>query len=465
MSDAVLILAALAFVFGVTPAAAGDDAAVVQLQPCSDFDTDTWQTLTLPFGEDCWFPSIAVDQSGHPCIAYQRYLGGGAWRLDYSRYNGAQWLTTVVDASQAEIPSLAFGPDGKPVIVAWGRYDSHLSSYTWDGVSWIRENICNGDPKTGSSVRLRFDENGIPHVTAFSQSNDLVYATDDGGGWMAEWLGNLSEPDVAPGPGGYAFISHTGGYGTYSPLYLSFFDGDQWQTSVLSENTWVDGTAMGFESDGTGHIIWGYNSGDIRHSWDAGPAWSTETVQSGNVMGADMAVGPDDALSVVYQDALNRDLIHAGKPQSGSWDIAVVDWQGYTGFDPSIALDGSGNIFIAYMQSDQANPTAEGQNWLRLCWFGNITGLGEEVAGEPFLLGITPNPARGFVHVPFFLGEPAHVTLELLDISGRTVRCIEAGLMPAGTGGLDVALDVPGVYFAVLHAGGLEASASFVLLE
>jgi hypothetical protein len=84
----------------------------------------------------------------------------------------------------------------------------------------------------------------------------------------------------------------------------------------------------------------------------------------------------------------------------------------------------------------------------------------------------TPNPFNPATTIPFELGAPGHVRLQIFDVRGRLVRTLLDGVAPAGPArarwagedaqGRDLG---SGVYFAVLEAPGFRQSRRLVLLK
>ncbi|MGQ0721838.1 MAG: FlgD immunoglobulin-like domain containing protein, partial [Candidatus Eiseniibacteriota bacterium] len=102
------------------------------------------------------------------------------------------------------------------------------------------------------------------------------------------------------------------------------------------------------------------------------------------------------------------------------------------------------------------------------------TAVLPEAAGRSSfgLLGVEPNPARGGARVSFSLDRDRDVRLSVVDVSGRTLRVLREGAVPAGQAsavwdGLDAngARAAAGVYFFRLESDGASRTRKVTLLR
>jgi hypothetical protein len=93
----------------------------------------------------------------------------------------------------------------------------------------------------------------------------------------------------------------------------------------------------------------------------------------------------------------------------------------------------------------------------------------EDAARVSSLARVLPNPMRQETKIAFRLTTPDEVGLEVYDATGRRVRGLASGAMPAGSheirwdGRDDAGTDLPpGVYFHRLRTDGTEESSRIV---
>jgi hypothetical protein len=102
---------------------------------------------------------------------------------------------------------------------------------------------------------------------------------------------------------------------------------------------------------------------------------------------------------------------------------------------------------------------------------GVVVGVGPSpVVAQPGLelQGVSPNPTRHAVRVVFTLAEAGETRIEVFDVLGRRLVTRDAGRLPAGPHGMEVAsvaLLTGGVYEIRLTSGGASRSARFVVLH
>ena len=149
------------------------------------------------------FPSLALDSSGNPAVAW-RESDGTSENIYVKRWNGSNWISIgngFLDANvnrDAFDPSLKLDSSGNPV-VAWSESDAtSYNAYVkrWNGTAWVL--VGNGflDVNTNRDAltpSLKLDSRGNP-VVAWVEldgvSNSLYAKRWNGTAWVA----------VGPGP-------------------------------------------------------------------------------------------------------------------------------------------------------------------------------------------------------------------------------------------------------------------------
>ena len=150
--------------------------------------------------------------------------------------------------------------------------------------------------------------------------------------------------------------------------------------------------------------------------------------------------------------ALNALVTHGPPVQPGSVMVGLRGQTGTTG------------------QGTTRDETRGGGSYV-MC--DGVTAVGDPPRPIEMSLGLpSPNPARGGVTVPIYLSHPAWVDVGVFDPSGRRVRTLVAGTLPAGSSRArwdartDAGHPAPsGVYYIRMLAGGTMRNQRAVLVR
>ena len=351
-------------------------------------DSAGWTTETL----DGWNgphnrgPSIALDSTGSPVIAYYR---GTPW---LAFWTGSDWQHEQIDPdSSGDYIWAAFAPDGR-LAVAYnkgGGLSGSRLKYAWrDSTGWHPALIDAAN--SGFDCVLTFEPSGRPVIAdCQSWSSGALYwrvLTDTG--WTRATLlaAGASQSCLAMGPGGVPHISYyaTGG-GDYD-LRLVWRDGDEWRYGIVDPGR--QQTKRGWDNSivvdrlGAAHISYhAHNERELRYAW--------------------------------------------GRP--GNWTVEVVDRVGMWNLASSLVLDDRDRAWIAYCDEDENDA-------LYVAVRDEPTG----VAAPQFRAKFTPATlVRGVLRLPASLITPRS---SLITADGRKAMELQPG-------DNDASRLVPGVYF------------------
>lgn len=105
-------------------------------------------------------------------------------------------------------------------------------------------------------------------------------------------------------------------------------------------------------------------------------------------------------------------------------------------------------------------------------WFGGVVDVPRQALGRLSLAQNRPNPMRGTATIAFTLARPDHVSLRVYDLSGRLIRTLVDGGLPAGDHAVpwdglrsDGGVAMPGAYFYELETAGQRLTRRLVLLQ
>jgi len=396
----------------------------------SAWNWTTTEVVSTESADNSFFPSIAVDRSGNVHIAWYDYTnyGGSGTDIDifYKRWNAttAAWTTTEVVSTESTdnsfFPTIAVDGSGN-VYIAWDDYTDYGGSgadydifykcwnattaawattevvstestdNSWysiiavDGsrnvhIAWTEGTKYGGSGKDRDIFYKRWNSTTAvwttTEVVSTESTGDSSYPTiavDGSGNVHIAWY---DEPYYGPSPHMHIAWDDEPNYGGSGGDYNIFYK--RWNaatavwttTEVISE---PEGPTIAVDGSGNVHIAWYEytNYGGSGKDWDifykrwnaATAVWTMTEVVSTESTGTSIlptiAVDGSGNVHLVWWDGTNR---------SGSlvtWDLFYKRWNAITAtwtttevvstestgsdpFRPTIAVDGSGNVHIAW---------------------------------------------------------------------------------------------------------------------
>ncbi len=218
---------------------------------------------------------------------------------------------------------------------------------------------------------LAVDGAGKAHV-AFERGGDIYYATNSSGAWVTTAIStdpaDEYRPAIALDGSGQAHVAYFAGFPPNLDIYHATNAGGAWSTEAVG-NTSMPATwnlHLGLALDGAGRAYIAYHTYDgadyevnIRHQQSArGTAplggWATLIVTDNAVQDEypSIAVDGSGAIHVAYQSydaaAFTYDVWYATY-SGGAWNSGrVTDSAGLDDKAPSLALDGAGQTHLAW---------------------------------------------------------------------------------------------------------------------
>lgn len=139
--------------------------------------------LDVSLSRNALYPSLAVDSVGNPVVAWTEYDNQNS-NLYVKRWTGSAWqsLGSALDmtlANPTAFPSLAVDGSGKPV-VAWEEgFDNNENIYVkrWNGTSWVQVGTAPLDinaAQNATTASLSLDSAGNP-VIAWQEFNSTTF--------------------------------------------------------------------------------------------------------------------------------------------------------------------------------------------------------------------------------------------------------------------------------------------------
>jgi hypothetical protein len=329
-----------------------------------------WQVevadATRQVGSDA---ALALDSTGQPHISYS---DEGNQDLRYAYRNAAGWHVETVE-SQGRVgkyTSLALDSQGYAHI-SYRNLDTGELRYAFrDGEDWHVE---TADPLCGIAwmTSLALDAQGRPHVAylAGAPYEALRWAVRDSTGWQVETVDDQGKagwyPSIAVDAQGGVHIS----YGKDADaLGYAFRDGAGWRLETIDSDgdaSYV--TSLVLDSSGRPHVSYlrtyaGQERSETRHTYRDDAGWHGEIAYLGGnwvdftSLALDNTDRPCIALSDrdAYQSPASLllacqqpddDRVDAGPP---TWAVEIIDAEGETGQESSLAIDALGRPHVAY---------------------------------------------------------------------------------------------------------------------
>jgi hypothetical protein len=376
----------------------------------------------------CVWNSLALDSRGYPHISY--YIGYPPYRngrLRYASYNGAAWQFETVDSntvSVGEFPSIAVDNAGHPSIVYRGTVAQTPEYAPHDDVTWLIEtaehptfpgsfsyvlkyahyngatwqiDIVDDSGQVGSSTSLALDTGGRPHIcyNLDTAGGTLVYAYKDISGWYSEAVAVVGAPHYPYDNVSLALDStdlpHIGYYDDDDGgLKYAHYNGSAWITETVDSSTkWITqtmkaGVSLALDDNDQPHLSY-IASGAVKYAHYDGSAWQIETVwpKSSEYQAfrsnTSLALDTDGWPHISFSRAGNINGLpadkttYAYKDESG-WHLETVSDSSSTAL--SLVLDSSGQPHISFSVEGNLNyayRTSSGWQIDPLGWVGDIS--------------------------------------------------------------------------------------------
>jgi hypothetical protein len=251
------------------PAIASYDVANFDLL-YSTFDGSGWTTTIVDSNGDVGqYCSLAFDTNGYPAISY--VAGNPSNDLKFARFNGSVWAITNLDTLRNvafNVP-LAMNPTSGHPAIAYQDYGSNNLFYTaYDGVGW---NTTTAQTEgVGYDLSLAFGPDGYPVIGHDGLSSfEIKYTRFNGSSWVSDEVpaNSPTYPSMAIRANGDPVFAYRNGTGAGDFWFVERIDGVWTNQLVDPGNNAGTDSSVGFDTNGSPIIA--YRHGGINQLWFA----------------------------------------------------------------------------------------------------------------------------------------------------------------------------------------------------
>ncbi|MBE0572833.1 MAG: SBBP repeat-containing protein [Ignavibacteriaceae bacterium] len=479
------------------------DCATVKYDP---FGTEKWvQRYNGPENEWDYGKSIAVDAGGYPYVLAQSFNRYTTFK--YSSLLGTEmWLTTFSDCNNATALAL---DNLENVYVTGGGYAGGTSGNDFTTIKyshlgnelWVQR-YSGPDSLDDNAYAIAVDDFGNAYVTGTSNEylNNYDYATvkysTDG---VLQWAQRYN------GPADLDDIAHSIAVDNQGNVYVTgqsenFYDNNDYATIKYNPDgvqQWVKRYSMG--GDNAAYAIAVDLSGNVYVTGESegiGTSLDYATIKyntTGDQIWVSRYNGPDSTVDAALSLALDGSgnvYVTGGSTDSGNEDCTTVKYnsngseiwvQRYNGpgngWDQgkAIAVDDAGNVYVT--GGGYGDGTKTDYVTIKYSQPAGVEQISNNIPDEFILSQNFPNPFNPKTRIRFYSPDQQLITLTVYDVLGNAVAILVNEELPGGEYEVDFnattlsgsvsakGKHASGVYFYQLRAGEYTAVKKMILIK
>ncbi|MFM7200909.1 MAG: MopE-related protein [Myxococcota bacterium] len=326
------------------------------------------------------YPDIALDANNRPHIVYYDATNAD---LRYAHFDGSGWRVSTIDSASnvGLYPSIAIDKSGTLHVSYYDSSGADLEYATKSATAttWTLSTV-ESSGAVGRFARMVLNKAGLPVIAYHDDTVARIrLARSTGTQWNISAVRKWNSPTsytygrplgLTMGSNDEVYLSyHVNGVATlaiYDDPNTSYGKGLWWEAPMdnSANNGYDTAIAINPKNGVIGVANYLYTNADLRFStYDAKnytsgtfPYWLSYVDTSLQTYhGNDVKVLPNGDLVVAYSDSASADLRFASYSSGTGWTTALVDATGTTGRYPSMAIDASRYVHIAYYDATNAD--------------------------------------------------------------------------------------------------------------
>jgi hypothetical protein len=293
-------------------------------------------------------PSLAIDSTGNPHVAYWSYDAPG---LALAVRTGKSWSTEILDAGAGRWPSIAIDSADAVHLTYRDETAGSLEYATNASGQWASDTVDDaGD--TGWYSKLAIDVDGVAHAVYFTAPwGPLRYASNATGEWAAEYLdpsGQPEQPGLALDAAGRPWVFH----GTT----IAVREQGQWETVYYQIASTSPGHSLAIDAAGYVHGLYNWTSVypyNLTYVTNRTGEWTESYIDGADVnrLFCKIAVDAQGQIHGAYHQQQPGVLqFVTGLNFAASWALDTVDDAGAAGMASEVAVDAAGEPRLVYTQ-------------------------------------------------------------------------------------------------------------------
>ena len=371
----------------------------------SSIDTSSW-VVSPSNGWTTGGEEITITGSGFSDLAFSNITDDGI---------NHQWVETTMDYSDqaGRWNAVAVDSNGHIHVVQIKDESYQIRHSVNDGTGWISNGINTCGATYCWDIHMVIDDNDHLHLaytTYTSWDETLVYMHYDGTSWTDTLVSSnarFGAIGIAVDSNNYPHISYAAdGQNCGDGLRLASNDGSSWSYTNIDQgsNRGCDSAIVIDESD---HMYIAYqdrSSSKLKIATDKSGSWDSYLVDTGTSPSnlypgymTSMAMDQQGQFHIAHYDDKDYDLRYSTGVPNGQWTTTIIDSTGYTGRDPSIAVDAADQPHIVYHTWTGQNLKYATLDSTTSNWSVTTMASGADV-GEGNSIFIDES---GVMHVPF----------------------------------------------------------------